>query len=151
MSEKSLTRILTEIKEAGSAKTYTKGISMLPLLKENRDISVLIPIEKPLLPGDVVLYVRKNEHQELVLHRIVKITADGFLIRGDNTFSDERVRREDIVAVLGGFFRKGRYVDCQKSLFYRLYSSVWTGVYPLRKFFRITLKRRLAKIKHLFK
>lgn len=151
MSKESISRILTEIKESGSAKIHTKGVSMLPLLKEKRDISVLTPIEKPLAPGDVVLYIRRECEEKLVLHRIVRISSDGFLIRGDNTFSDEKVKREDIIALLGGFFRKGRYVDCQKSFFYRLYSSAWTAIYPIRKFFRITVRRRLAKIKHLFK
>ena len=148
-AEESLKRIFEEINEKGRAHLYTKGISMRPLLKEKRDISVLVPPERALRRGDVVLYIRRDQ---LVLHRIVKVNTDGsFLIRGDNTFSDETVNRDDIKAILEAIYRKGRYIDCEKSFFYRFYSSVWTAIYPIRKFFRIAVRQRLAKFKNSLK
>ena len=140
--------IKSQIESNGKAFTYTKGTSMLPMLKEDRDVSVLVFADREFRRGDVVLYTRKREKTELVLHRIIKELPGGaFLIRGDNTFSNETVEKEKIAALLCGFFRRGKYVDCQKSAMYRVYSAVWTAVYPLRKFFRIDILRAAAKVK----
>ena len=147
--EQSLADILAEINSKGKALCYTKGRSMQPMLKEGRDISVLVSAVENLRVGDVVMYVRPNNGNELVLHRIVKILSeDLFSIRGDNTYYDEEVRRENIKALLEGFFRKGKYVDCKKSKSYRIYSFFQVHFYFLRRFFCKTLRATGAKIKN---
>ncbi len=149
MSEQSKEAILKEISQNSKALIYTKGNSMLPMLKEGRDISVLVIPSGNLKVGDVVLYERPKNDNMLVLHRIVKVVSDGkFLIRGDNTYYDEPVTRENIMAVLEGFFRKGRYINCKESKRYRIYAFAQVRLYFIKKFFRKTLRQTGANIKN---
>lgn len=147
--EQNLNTVLSDIKEKGKYYCYTKGISMLPMLKEGRDISVLVSVPEKLCIGDVVMFSRPERDNELVLHRIVKITPEGnFYIRGDNTFWDEPVKRENVLALLEGFFRKGKYTECAVSRGYRLYTFYQLKLYPLRRFIFHTLRIAGAKIKN---
>lgn len=149
MKEQNLETVLKEIEQKGKTLCYTKGVSMLPMLKEGRDISVLIKPDENLLPGDIVLFVRPENNGELVLHRIVKaISERKYLIRGDNTFWDEPVRRENIKAQLDGFFRKGKYIDCKTSKGYKLYTFYQLHLYFLRRFFCYTMRIAGAKVKN---
>ena len=140
--------VVGEINEKGKAFLYTKGRSRLPMLKEGRDISGLVPPARELKRGDVVLFVRRAKDNKLVLHRIIKARDDSFIIRGDNTYFDEPVLREDILAMLDGFFRKGRFYSCKKSVRYRVYSALRMFFYPLRKLVRKHLRIALAKVKN---
>lgn len=147
--DNSISSVLEQLKNNGRAMTYTKGVSMRPMLKTGRDISVLVPA-RDVKKGDVVLYKRlRNKKTEFVLHRIIKINRDGtFLIRGDNTFTDETVSRDSIIAELEGFYRKGKYIDCKKSKPYRIYIAVWSPIYPIRRFVCCTLRKVAATIKN---
>ena len=148
-----LNSVLTQIKSEGKAYFYTKGVSMKPMLKENRDISVLVPKDREPKSGDVVLFVRPNRDNQLVLHRIIRRRKDGaYIIRGDNTYINEPVKPENVLALLVGFFRKGRYFDCEKSKRYRVYSFLRRLTYPLRKIIIYYPLRAASIVKHkLFK
>ena len=140
--------VLSQIREKGSAYFYTKGESMLPMLKEGRDISVLTLISGEPKKGDVVLFVRPEKDDELVLHRVIRQRGGIFIIRGDNTYHNEAVKRENILAVLKGFFRKGKYFECESSKVYRVYSFWRMYFYPVRRFIRHTMRVVCAKIKN---
>lgn len=140
--------VLSQISEKGQAFFYTRGESMLPMLKEGRDISVLTPICGEPKKGDVVLYVRPEKDDELVLHRVIKRRGGIFIIRGDNTYHDEAVKKENILAVLKGFFRKGKYYECESSAVYRVYSFLRMFFYPVRRFVRYTMRIACAKVKN---
>ena len=140
--------IISKIKNNGTAPFYTRGISMLPMLKEGRDISILAPITEEPKNSDVVLFLRPHKDDELVLHRVIKRRGDVLIIRGDNTYHDEFVKRENVLAVLKGFFRKGKYFDCETSKAYHIYSFLRVFFYPVRRFFRHTLRVAGANIKN---
>lgn len=120
-----MNNIERSIKELGYAVVPITGTSMLPLLKEGRDLVELEPCsQERLKKGDVVLY-KKNDGT-LVLHRIIK-TENGefFTVLGDHQFKNaERVNKNQIIAVARGFFIKGRYVN-EKTQWYRLYKKIW--------------------------
>lgn len=120
-----MNNIERSIKELGYAVVPITGTSMLPLLKEGRDLVELESCsQERLKKGDVVLY-KKNDGT-LVLHRIIK-TENGefFTVLGDHQFNnDERVNNNQIIAVACGFFIKGRYVN-EKTRWYRLYKKIW--------------------------
>ena len=120
-----MNNIERSIKELGYAVVPITGTSMLPLLKEGRDLVELEPCsQERLKKGDVVLY-KKNDGT-LVLHRIIK-TENGefFTVLGDHQFNNaERVNKNQIIAVACGFFIKGRYVN-EKTQWYRLYKKIW--------------------------
>ena len=62
----------------------TKGVSMEPMLRQNRDLVVISVPSSRLRKYDVALYRRGGSY---VLHRVIDVKDDGYLIRGDNTFS----------------------------------------------------------------
>lgn len=96
----------------GRCFIQTVGVSMEPLL-HNRKSTVIIEAKKePLKRDDVVLYQRPNgEH---VLHRIIKVLDDAYIIRGDNCIWKEIVPEGWIIGVMVGFFEdeQNHYIRC---------------------------------------
>lgn len=112
--------------------TYTcSGISMLPLLRQRKD---LFTIEKPkgrFKKYDVVLY--KRPPASYVLHRVVEVREQDYVILGDNClYKEYGIRDEDIIGIMTSFVRNGKEysVSCK---WYRFYSMVWYWLYPVRK------------------
>ena len=116
------------LEQDGRLVYKTKGSSMRPLLHENRDLVVIYAAKERLHKYDVALYRRGPAY---VLHRVVKVLDDAYLIRGDNTYALERVPDEAVIGVLTGFNRKGHYHDVTDRG-YQLYVHAWCAAYPLR-------------------
>ena len=88
---------------------YTnKGCSMMPLIKQGRDMVIIRKKgEERLKKYDVALYVKGPNHY--ILHRVIKVNKDDYTIRGDNNyFTEYGIKDSDIVGVLIGVIRKGR-------------------------------------------
>ena len=119
----------SELAAHGTCFTRTRGTSMKPLLKENRDAVVLKIPDREIRKYDVVLY--KDSFGRYILHRIVAMKGGVLIIRGDNTYKKELVPKSEILAVMVSYNRKGksRSID---SFGYKLYSRVWNFLYPLR-------------------
>lgn len=109
----------------------TIGSSMCPTFYSGRDRVILKKaIPDGLKKGDVVLYRRENSI--LVLHRICKITPDGFFMVGDNQIEVEGpIKAAQIKGILIAFIRKGRYVKVSNPL-YRLGTGLWLRIRPIR-------------------
>lgn len=110
----------------------TKGVSMLPMIKQDRDLVILRkkqPDER-LKKYDVAMYHAKDGRY--LLHRIVALEENGYTFLGDNLPHKERhIREEQVFAVLVGFVHKGK--EYQTDDFgYRLYYHVHYFLYPLR-------------------
>jgi len=114
---------------------YTNvGGSMLPLLREGKDLMYIKKIDRPLKFFDSVLFRRPDVkgRGEYVLHRIIKIYDDDtYYICGDNCYTGERVKRENIFGLLTNVKRGKLEIDCAKWP-YILYSYCWWATYPLR-------------------
>ena len=121
----------------------TVGISMLPMLKERRDTIVVRPKTEKLKPLDVALYRRGNDY---VLHRVLSVTDTGYVIRGDNCYSDEIVPESAVFGVLTEFFRKEKHVFCTDKKYLR-YARNRIKTYKVRRFF----VRAKQKIKNAIK
>ena len=106
----------------------TRGVSMEPMLRQNMDLVIIRPPSSRLRKYDAALYKRGKSY---VLHRVIKVTEDHYLIRGDNTFAFETVPDEAVIGVLAGFRRKGREISADDRG-YQLYVRVWNAIYPLR-------------------
>ena len=116
----------------------TRGVSMLPMLHQNRDIIVIVPAEGRLKKYDTVLYKRGSSY---ILHRIVGVRDGEYLIRGDNTYHLEHVPQDAVIGVLTGFVRNGKSYTVEDTG-YQIYCRVWNAIYPLRKLMLGT--RRIA-------
>lgn len=119
------------------------GDSMMPLLKQGRDKMVIVP--KPtgrLKKHDVPLYRRDNG--QYVLHRIVEVSDNGYVMLGDNRWTLERgITDQHIVGVLSAVVRKGETVPVT-SRQYRCYVQLWCGCLWLRRIivWMLSLPRR---------
>ncbi len=110
----------------------TKGVSMLPMLKTGRDTIVVKAKTERLKPLDVALYKRGDAY---VLHRVLTVTDDGYIIRGDNCYADEIVPEETVIGVLTEFFRKNTHYDCTDEKYLR-YARKRVKNYPQRRFWK---------------
>lgn len=125
----------------------TVGISMLPMLKERRDTIVVRPKTEKLKPLDVALYHRGDAY---VLHRVLRQTEMGYIIRGDNCYTDEIVPEEDVFGVLTEFFQKNKHVLCTDAKYLR-YARRRIKTYRFRRFFVLTKGRVKSLIKRVLK
>lgn len=116
------------------------GNSMYPLFRHRKDTYTLCKIEgADAKKYDMILYQRDDG--QYVLHRIVGVGTDGFVLRGDNQYQNEYpVRAEQIIAGVCSFSRDDRQTDCN-SLKYRIYAVLWVNT--------VTLRRAVRFVKHL--
>lgn len=111
------------------------GVSMLPLIKQGRDLFIVKKKSANRCKKyDVVLFKRADN--KYVLHRIIKVNPNDYIIRGDNCVNKEYgVKDEDIIGVMTSFIRKGKEYSVDNRL-YKLYSVLWCRVYFLRRFYQ---------------
>lgn len=119
----------SELSLRGSFASVTKGVSMRPLFRTRRDMIVIKPPSSPLRKYDIVLY--RGIDGEYILHRIIKVKEDSFVIRGDNTYTKEYVPKDRVIGVLTSYNRKGKS-GTPESVSFKLYSRLWHYIYPFR-------------------
>ena len=133
--------------EKNGSLTYTNvGTSMMPLLRQGKDLFTITKRNgERCKKGDVVLY--KKPPNKYVLHRIIEVRENDYVILGDNCINKEYgIKDSDIIGIMTGYVRNGReHSISDKS--YRLY-SFWTmktmGI-------RIILKKFMARVKKFLK
>ena len=108
------------------------GCSMYPLLHDRRDV-VYLEKREPLKKYDTVLFQRDNG--QFVLHRILKIDGDTLNMCGDKEFSMERIRRDQVLAVMIEFTRNGKSCSCD-NIWYKFYVHFWCLSFPTRRILR---------------
>ena len=140
-----MTNLEEFLKQNGWLVYSNKGTSMMPLLRENRDLMV---IEKKgperCRRLDAVLFKKHGPEGRpvYVLHRILRVNDDGtYWVAGDNCTSGETVGEEQILGVLTSIIRDGKTVPITNRL-YRLYSGTWCRCYRFR--FLVLRIRNLA-------
>lgn len=131
-----------ELRENGVYASVTKGDSMRPLFKTNRDVIILSVPKSELKKYDVALYRARSD--KYVLHRVVKVTSDKYIIRGDNTYALEYIDKDRILAVLTEFNRNGKKHSVN-DLSYRIYSRIWNFIYPIRALY-VKLRHTAGKL-----
>lgn len=128
-----------ELAVNGRSFFQTVGDSMEPLL-HNRKSTVVIEAKKaPLKKYDVALYHRPTG--EYVLHRVLKVLDDAYLICGDNRIWKETVPEAWVIGVMTDFYpdEQNRPISCNseeyqqylKTLWWR-YSFLWMRALPGR-------------------
>ena len=144
--------VKTNIKELleteGRFVGMTSGVSMRPMIVSGRDVVVIEKKKGRLKPLDVALYMRNDK--DYVLHRVLKVVEKGYIIRGDNCYSDEKVREEDVIGVLTQYFKKEKPImmDDKNYLRYVKRRLRW---YKPRRFFVILKSKLRAVAKRIIK
>ena len=127
----------------------TVGISMLPMLKNRRDTIVVQAKTERLKALDVALYRRDNDY---VLHRVLQPIEGGYIIRGDNCYSDENVPENAVIGVLSEFFRKGKHFYCTDEKYIK-YAEKRLKTYKSRRrfvMFKAKVKGAIKKVLRVF-
>lgn len=125
-------RKMEQILEEGRLVTTAQGTSMLPWIRPGRDVLVLEKFQENVQKYDAVLYKRKNG--TYILHRILQVRENDFVLCGDNQYQKEYgIQETQILGVLKGFFRDETYIDCEKCFRYRLFVRVWCQSLSVRK------------------
>ena len=138
-----------EYLEKNGTLTYSNvGVSMMPLLRQGKDLfTVRKKGARRCKRGDVVLYRRPPD--KYVLHRVIEVRPDDYVILGDNCIAKEYgIRDSDIIGVMTGYVRSGK-THTVKERGYRLYTSVILDTIPVRVFFKkakLRLKRIIKRI-----
>ena len=133
-----------QLSKNGKIMYHITGDSMLPLLRQGRDVAVIValPEGERLKKYDVALY--KRETGQYLLHRIVKVEKNGYVTCGDNRYFVERgVKDHQILGVLECVVRNGEQIAPSDGEYIKELEKRWRG----RVFKGVIqeLKRRLRK------
>ncbi len=91
---------------------------MWPTLKNAGQSVVIVPKTDRLNRYDVPLYKRANG--QYVLHRVMEVTPDGYVMCGDSQFNYEYGITDDmIVGVMKGFYKGRKYIDASDKKSYK--------------------------------
>ena len=120
--------------EEGAAPPVTiplEGSSMQPFIRRHVDPVTIVPLQRPLKKGDVVLFTTGPDR--FVVHRVWKLDKDRVQTLGDYCINpDPWLPYACILGHVVAFRRNGhRYrLDTKAS---RLWGRFWMALYPIRK------------------
>ena len=120
-----------ELSQKGCLIYTTSGMSMRPFLRSGQDLMVIeAKKEGRCRVRDVVLY--RRDSGKYVLHRIMAVRKDDYVLCGDNCWQLEPGIREDqILGVLTAVIREGKRAEVSE-LSYRTKVFAWWLMYPVR-------------------
>ena len=119
----------------------TSGVSMYPMLRDRRDTIIVTPTKERLKKYDVALYRRGDSY---VLHRVIKVLPDSYIIRGDNCIAKEYgITDAEILGKLSGFMRGDKEIN-MNCIAYKLYSRLICALHPIVSV-KLKIKSRLGK------
>lgn len=133
-----------EINKTGKLIYTNVGDSMMPLIRQGKDLLIIEKVNGRLKKYDVPLY--KRDSGQYVLHRILKVRKNDYVICGDNRWGREYgIQDRHIIGVLTGIIRDGREVSVNDKK-YKIYVHLWCDFFWIRAFILRTkhfIKRRL--------
>ena len=134
-----------EIEKHGYLVYGNVGDSMLPLLRQGKDLFVIS--RKPegrLKKYDVPLY--KRDDGTYVLHRIIKVRRHDYVLCGDNRWQCEKgISDRHVIGVMTAIVRDGTSISVTDGK-YRLYVHLWCDFFLVRAFI-LRFRALLRKIK----
>ena len=126
------TSVERELLENGAYLLVSSGGSMKPLFDGKNDTVIVSRKTERLKKYDVALYrISDGRH---VLHRVISVKDGYYIMRGDNTYTKEKISEDDVIGVLTSFRRRGKSYTVQ-NFGYKSYSVFWHIIYPLRYLF----------------
>jgi len=132
--------VIRETLERGATVTLLpRGTSMLPLIRQGMDEVVLKSVDRPLKKYDIPFYKRKNG--QFVLHRIIDVKKDGYVLCGDNQLDYEyNVTDDMIIGVVCAIKRDGVEFKVDNEEYIK---------YCKRHLLEIMIKRKTRRLRQL--
>jgi hypothetical protein len=125
-----------ELQHNGNIVYTSMGCSMLPLIRQRRDIVEIVakPEEARCKKYDVVLYKRGDKY---ILHRVLKVTPKGYIIAGDHNYRREYdITDNQILGTLTAIARDGKRISVTDRK-YLAYVHLWCDFFYARAFILI--------------
>lgn len=136
-----------EINRSGKLIYTNVGDSMKPLIRQGKDLLIIEKADGRLKKYDVPLY--RRDSGQYVLHRILKVRENDYIICGDNRWQKEYgITDRHIIGVLTAVVRNGNHAISVSSFRYMIYVHIWCDLFPLRALALrgyYYLKKRLKK------
>ena len=118
-NEKRIYTLEELLNEQGYLLYTTVGISMMPLLRQQKDLVEIHKKDRPIRKYDLAMYKRNDRY---ILHRCIDVTSEGYVFAGDhNTYKEYDVTDNMIIGLMSRVIRNGKDIDLS-SVSYRLYS-----------------------------
>lgn len=134
--------------ESGEVSFVSAGTSMLPTIRDRQDTVTLVKPQGKLKKGDIPFYRRDNG--QYILHRVVYVNGDTYVMCGDNQWENEyNIRHDQIIGVLQSFDRKGK-THRVTDLDYRIYVKCLPVVKYGRKYYYLFKSKVYSFLKFLF-
>jgi len=133
--------IINQLEEKGFVVSKVRGVSMWPLLNQ-KNTTVYIEKATTFKKYDCILFMRANK--DLILHRILKVHKDYYMVCGDNQAYLEKVYPLQIKGKLLEYYKHGKTKQL-KGLFYQIYLRFMLFTRPLR-ICREFLKKVVKKV-----
>lgn len=120
-----------ELNLHGSFTFTNTGTSMMPLLREHRDLFVIEKkTEERCKKYDAVLFKRANG--QYVLHRILKVRTNDYVLCGDHLFRREYgIAENQILGVMTKVIRDGKTISVTNKK-YLCYVHLWCDFFYVR-------------------
>lgn len=97
--------VLEELSEGRSVTIPVKGYSMLPFIRQERDLVVLEKADGDIRPMDIVLFRYADRY---ILHRVISIKDGRYAVQGDGVYRGwEYPSREQILAKVSTILKNG--------------------------------------------
>ena len=132
-------QVESELSAGRSVIFKVKGNSMYPFLRNGIDSVRLAPVNQPLVKNDVVIF---KYYGNQILHRIIKIDGERYILQGDGIIINrEHCRKEDVIGVVTHIFRgEGRMIPVT-SLKWKILSWIWLSLRFARRYLLTILRR----------
>lgn len=121
-----------DLARQGSAPPVTiplEGDSMRPLIRRGRDPVTIVPLQRPLETGDVVLF---SLGERYIVHRVWKLKPGWVRTLGDNCWNPEPwFPEEQVLGQVISYTRNGRKHRLDTSAA-RRWGRIWMGLFPIR-------------------
>lgn len=115
----------------GKYTGLTMGQSMWPLIHQQKDNIIVVKPNGRLKKYDIPVYIIPSG--KYVMHRIIDVKDDHYIILGDGLTTLEKVTDDMICGKLVGFYKNGkRYIDLETNVGYKIYSRIWVALRPIR-------------------
>lgn len=139
-----------ELEKHGSFTFTNVGTSMMPLLRQNKDLFVIEKkTGKRCRKYDAVLFKRANG--QYVLHRILKVREKDYILCGDHQFHCEYgVTDDEILGVMTKVIRDGVTISMTDKK-YQIYVHLWCDFFYIRaavlwmKIFPYRIRRKFSR------
>ena len=113
-------------------RTLVNGGSMWPLIRRNRDVVTVMPLQRTPQVGEIVLFPSPTRHGVYVIHRVWHIDGQRIQTLGDNcAYPEQWQDSQSIWGIVTDIERGTRHLNPTAPL-WETYGKLWLCLTPLR-------------------